>query len=126
NLGNFVNVFGIVEVDEGKANRLTENKPNERDQREANAGDNSAVRKSWAHSSGFHRAAADAGGKDSFLPGFELPDHAGLVRRPFRPLATQFEPRLRIERPLRRPPQACECKSDSGRFALRFSPARPP
>src|SRR5438874_2526676 len=35
---NFVNVFGIVEVDERKLDRLSEHEPNQRDQTDADAG----------------------------------------------------------------------------------------
>src|SRR5205823_3981960 len=38
-LRNFVNVFRVIEVDEGKFDCLPEHEPNERDQTDANAGD---------------------------------------------------------------------------------------
>jgi len=65
---NFVNVFGIVEIDEGKRRRLPKHEPNNRDKTGADGRDKSTFRKFIAHSAGFDREMAGAGGKDRSLP----------------------------------------------------------
>lgn len=66
--GNFVNVFGIVKIDERKLRRLPKHEPNNRDETRADGRDESTFGKFIAHSAGFDREMAGAGGKDRSLP----------------------------------------------------------
>src|SRR5205085_4255345 len=53
---NFINVLGIVEVNERELDRLTEDEPNERDQTGRNSRDNSALGNFTAHFASSDRA----------------------------------------------------------------------
>src|SRR5437868_3675391 len=55
--GNFINVFRIVEVNERELDRLTEDKPNERDQTATNCCDDSALGNFTGHFANLDHAA---------------------------------------------------------------------
>jgi len=65
---NFINVFRVVEVNEGKPDRLTEDKPDERDQADRNGSDDSALGNFIAHFADLDRAKACGADKDRHLP----------------------------------------------------------
>src|SRR6266404_6096925 len=73
-LRDFVNVFGIVEVDERELDRLPEHEPNERDEPGADAGNDSALGNVTAHFANSDRATARGAGKDRHRVRFRWPD----------------------------------------------------
>src|SRR5438105_3487772 len=65
---NFINVFGIVEVNKRELDRLAEDEPNERDQAARNCPDDSAFGNFTGHFANLDRATACAADKDRHLP----------------------------------------------------------
>ena len=105
---NFVNVFGIVEVDERKLDRLSEHEPNQRDQTDADAGDESALRNVIAHFADCDPAKARRVDKDRRHPGFARRDHGRLEHWPVLQHDARFQSRSRTDRPARKRPQVFE------------------
>src|SRR5467141_2418443 len=95
---NFVDVFGIVEIDEWKLCRLAKNEPNERDKTGADAGDEPTFGNFIAHFAGWDPAAACAADKDRHPPGFEWRDRARPERSPAPMRVGRFQWRSRIGR----------------------------
>src|SRR5438477_6048525 len=103
---NFVDVFGIVEVDEGKLDCLSEHEPNERDKAGTDAGDEPTF--FIVHFASWDRGVACDADRDRHPPESERRDHVRLQRSPAPMRVAQFRWLSRIGWPARKPPQASE------------------
>src|SRR5713101_1840822 len=107
-LRNFVDVFGIVEVDERKLDRLPKHKPNERGKTGADAGDAPPFGNFIAHFAGWDPAAACGADKDRHPPGSEGRDRARPDHSPAPMRVAQFRSLSRIGPLARKPLQVFE------------------
>src|SRR5207302_1671869 len=111
-LRNFVDVFGVIKIEERKFDCLPKHEPNERDQTGADARDEPTVSDGSTHSSESDRAVDDVDGKDRFLPESARqvrvgPEHGRVLTRFDRPRS-----RFQIHLLPHRPRQGSECKTD--------------
>lgn len=80
---NFVNVLGVVEVDERKCSRLPEHEPNQRDQAGADSRDKPAFGNFIAHFADWGPGRGCAADKDRDLAGFDRQERVPLVNLRF-------------------------------------------
>src|SRR4029077_7578674 len=107
-LRNFVDVFGIVEIDERKLDCLLKHEPDEPDKPGADAGDEPTFGNFIAHFADWDRGVACGARKDRHPRGSEWRDHARPEHSPAPMRVAQFRSLSRIGLLARKQPRGFE------------------